>query len=177
MVEADRNDRDESRKADPDAVGRLADVSASLLAEQAAAMTMMTAIGLSFTGRMASLFLGSLEKPDETSDSEPAEAAPDTEAKVENRTVETAEPVPAQKTKKAAARSGGRSKARADDLKKISGIGPRLEKALQDLGISRFSDMAGWDEATIERIDRELGLDGRIVRDDWVGQARVLAGK
>jgi predicted flap endonuclease-1-like 5' DNA nuclease len=42
--------------------------------------------------------------------------------------------------------------------------------------VSRFADVADWDDAAIDRIDAQLGrFQGRIRRDDWVGQARLLA--
>ena len=67
--------------------------------------------------------------------------------------------------------------AKADDLKRISGIGPKLEQVLNGRGILRFADIAAWNQADIERIDAELGFDGRIRRDDWVGQAKALQPK
>lgn len=64
----------------------------------------------------------------------------------------------------------------ADDLKKIKGIGPKLEKLLNSLGISSYAQIAAWDEAEIDRIDARLGtFQGRIRRDDWPAQARLLA--
>ncbi|MDL2407259.1 5' DNA nuclease [Rhizobium calliandrae] len=86
-----------------------------------------------------------------------------------------AEPVA---TKPAAAPARSRkAAAKADDLKRISGIGPKLEQVLNGRGIQRFVDIAAWSEADIERIDSELGFDGRIRRDDWVGQAKALRPK
>lgn len=63
----------------------------------------------------------------------------------------------------------------ADDLKQISGIGPKLEKMLNEQGVTLISQIAAWSEAEIEKFDQVLTLDGRIERDDWVGQARKLA--
>ncbi|HWK65941.1 MAG TPA: dipeptide ABC transporter ATP-binding protein [Rhizobiaceae bacterium] len=62
-----------------------------------------------------------------------------------------------------------------DDLQMISGIGPRIEAKLQGLGIYRFAQVAGWTKAEREWVDRQLGLRGRIAREDWVRQAEVLA--
>lgn len=63
-----------------------------------------------------------------------------------------------------------------DDLKKIKGIGPKLEKLLNSLGITSYAQIAAWDEAEIDRIDARLGsFQGRIRRDDWPAQARLLA--
>lgn len=64
----------------------------------------------------------------------------------------------------------------ADDLKKIKGIGPKLEKLLNSLGVTSYAQIAAWDEAEIDRIDAQLGtFQGRIRRDDWPAQARLLA--
>lgn len=66
---------------------------------------------------------------------------------------------------------------KGDDLKKIKGIGPKLEQGLNELGIYHFDQIAGWDEPAAAWVDAELGLHGRIGRDDWVGQARTLAAQ
>lgn len=60
----------------------------------------------------------------------------------------------------------------ADDLKKISGVGPALEKKLNDLGIMQFSQIAGFSETDIERVDAVLNFKGRVERDNWVQQAK-----
>ena len=62
----------------------------------------------------------------------------------------------------------------ADDLKRISGIGPKLEAVLKGLGVTSVSQIAAWKDADIARFDKELGFEGRIKRDDWVGQAKAL---
>ena len=60
-----------------------------------------------------------------------------------------------------------------DDLKKIHGIGPKLERLLNARGIYRFSDIAGWTAEDIERFSRSLDVfPGRINRDDWVRGAK-----
>lgn len=61
-----------------------------------------------------------------------------------------------------------------DDLKKISGIGPKIETMLNGLGVKTLADIAGWSKAEGERVDAELGVDGRIERDNWIGQAKAL---
>lgn len=64
----------------------------------------------------------------------------------------------------------------ADDLLKIKGLGPKLVEQLRALGVTRFAQIASWDDAEIDRIDAQLGrFQGRIRRDDWPGQARLLA--
>jgi predicted flap endonuclease-1-like 5' DNA nuclease len=63
-----------------------------------------------------------------------------------------------------------------DDLKRIKGVGPKLEKLLNSLGVTSFSQIAAWDDSEIDRIDAQLGtFAGRIRRDDWPAQARYLA--
>jgi len=63
-----------------------------------------------------------------------------------------------------------------DDLKVISGVGPVLERKLNALGITRYSDIAAWTRKEIEDFDDKLDFKGRIEREDWVAQARKLAG-
>ncbi|HHN67556.1 MAG TPA: NADH-quinone oxidoreductase subunit NuoE [Thermopetrobacter sp.] len=64
---------------------------------------------------------------------------------------------------------------RVDDLKMISGIGPKLEKLLHELGVYTFRQIASWGAAEIRWVDDHLKFKGRIVRDDWVAQAEALA--
>ncbi|QPC98020.1 MULTISPECIES: hypothetical protein [Qipengyuania] len=63
-----------------------------------------------------------------------------------------------------------------DDLTRIKGLGPKLATTLGEMGITGFAQIAAWDDAEIERVDAQLGrFQGRIRRDDWVGQAKLLA--
>ncbi|NNC53729.1 MAG: hypothetical protein HKO08_11885 [Erythrobacter sp.] len=63
-----------------------------------------------------------------------------------------------------------------DDLTRIKGVGPKLAATLESLGVTSFAQIAAWDDAEIDRIDGQLGrFEGRIRRDDWTGQARLLA--
>ncbi len=63
----------------------------------------------------------------------------------------------------------------ADDLKLISGVGPKLEQTLNDLGIYRFEQVAKWGASEIAWVDARLRFKGRIERDDWMSQAKILA--
>ena len=63
-----------------------------------------------------------------------------------------------------------------DDLKAISGIGPKLEKVLNGLGVWTFAQVAGWTREEIAWVDDYLAFKGRIGRDDWIGQATKLTG-
>ena len=62
-----------------------------------------------------------------------------------------------------------------DDLKMISGVGPKIEATLNELGIFTFAQVAGWKKAEREWVDGYLNFRGRIERDDWVKQAKALA--
>ena len=63
-----------------------------------------------------------------------------------------------------------------DDLKTISGIGPKLEKVLNDLGVWTYAQIADWHREEIAWVDDTLGFKGRIERDAWLAQAAKLAG-
>lgn len=64
----------------------------------------------------------------------------------------------------------------ADDLKEIKGVGPKLEELLNEHGIYHFDQIAGWGPAEVAWMDSNLkGFRGRVSRDDWVDQARILA--
>jgi predicted flap endonuclease-1-like 5' DNA nuclease len=63
----------------------------------------------------------------------------------------------------------------ADDLKEIEGIGPAMEKLVNGLGFYHFDQIAGWSDADVEAIDAEMKtFKGRIARDRWVAQARII---
>jgi len=65
-----------------------------------------------------------------------------------------------------------------DDVKLIGGVGPALEKKLATAGITSLAQIAKWTKADIAKLDEELGLRGRIERDEWVAQAKdLIAGK
>lgn len=65
--------------------------------------------------------------------------------------------------------------ARPDDLKLISGVGPQNEARLNALGIWHFDQIAAWTAKETLWVGGYLAFPGRIEREDWVGQARVLA--
>lgn len=63
-----------------------------------------------------------------------------------------------------------------DDLKLISGVGPKMEKMVNKIGVYQFSQIASWKKADVDHVDSLLdGFHGRIARDEWVKQAKVLA--
>ncbi|MEZ5849294.1 MAG: 30S ribosomal protein S2 [Hyphomicrobiaceae bacterium] len=62
----------------------------------------------------------------------------------------------------------------ADDLKRITGLSPRLEQRMNDLGVYHFWQIADLDASGLAALDNALQTKGRIARDDWVGQAKKL---
>jgi len=93
------------------------------------------------------------------------------------------EPVAASRPEPAPA--GGRPKrpqglaaphdGRPDNLQRISGIGPKLEKTLQDLGFFHYDQIAAWDPTEVDWINEHLRFRGRVEREQWIEQARLLA--
>jgi predicted flap endonuclease-1-like 5' DNA nuclease len=78
----------------------------------------------------------------------------------------------------AAAGAGGARVGRAagaDDLKRIRGVGVLIEKKLNSMGITGYDQIARWTQADIERISTTLDFKGRIERENWIEQARILA--
>ena len=63
----------------------------------------------------------------------------------------------------------------ADDLKRISGVGAKIEEILNGLGIYHYDQIAQWSEANINWVDDHLKFKGRILREDWCSQAKTLA--
>ena len=225
MVEA-RKDHDKEPVADNAAsdMSRFAETSSKLFAEQAAAMAMMTAYGMTVAAQMTGMMFGALRGPVSAADFEepkpaeqkPAEQKPFAGAHkpvatvvelrpraakaAETKTVPVGEVAtkPIQKAAKPAKAKSGPAKPVApkpvhrpvatpaengkpaasvlDDLKKIAGIGPRLEQELNARGITRYADIAALSKAAAKKLDAELELDGRIIRDDWAGQAKALSG-
>jgi len=66
-------------------------------------------------------------------------------------------------------------KSGADDLKLISGVGPKLEGVLNELGFWHFDQISKWTPEEIAWVDSRLKFKGRIESDDWVSQATKLA--
>jgi predicted flap endonuclease-1-like 5' DNA nuclease len=64
---------------------------------------------------------------------------------------------------------------RSDDLKRIRGIGVLIEKKLNSLGVTRYEQIANWTSNDIDRMSHMLDFKGRIERESWVEQARILA--
>jgi predicted flap endonuclease-1-like 5' DNA nuclease len=92
----------------------------------------------------------------------------------------TAKPARAPKPKKDAGplRLTAPRKGKADDLKEIEGIGPAMEKLVNGLGFYHFDQIAGWSDADVALVDAEMKtFKGRIVRDKWVAQAKIIVAE
>lgn len=63
----------------------------------------------------------------------------------------------------------------ADDLKKIKGVGKKIEEKLNGFGIFHFDQIANWTDDQAKWIGSELAFTGRIERENWIEQAKVLA--
>lgn len=63
---------------------------------------------------------------------------------------------------------------KADDLKKIKGIGAKTESALHDLGIYHLDQIANWTAVNIDWLEGRIAVKGRIRREQWVEQAILL---
>lgn len=98
-----------------------------------------------------------------------AAAAP-TSAEAKKPTVKVARP-----EDKPPVMTGARG-GKADDLKLVWGIGPKLEAMLHSMGVFHFDQMAAWTDRQLVWVDENLeGFYGRARRDDWIGQAKKLA--
>jgi len=117
---------------------------------------------------------GKSEVPGEAADAKPAATAvarpapaPAAPPPAADRTVPEAEPE----------RLDGPRGGAADDLKRIKGVGPQLEGLLNSMGFWHFDQIAAWGPGEIAWVDNRLKFKGRIVRDNWVDQARALASE
>ena len=64
---------------------------------------------------------------------------------------------------------------KADDLTRIKGIGPKLSTRLNDIGIYHFKQIAKWSDQEAQWVDDYLASKGRVGRESWVSQARILS--
>ncbi len=81
----------------------------------------------------------------------------------------------ASPAKKASAPKATANKTGADDISLIGGIGPKINKALTDMGITTFAQIAAWSDADVEKIETAIKGKGRVAREDWIAQAKELA--
>ena len=65
----------------------------------------------------------------------------------------------------------------ADDLKKIKGVGPKLEATLHEIGVYHFDQIAAWGQDEVDYMNDRLSFKGRIERDNWIEKAKELAAE
>lgn len=106
----------------------------------------------------------------------PKKAAKKAEPKAEKPAAkaETAEAVAGTKPANLLTEARG---GKADDLKKISGVGPKLEGLLHENGVFHFDQIAAWNAEEIAYMDDQLSFKGRIERDNWLEQAAQFAAE
>jgi NADH-quinone oxidoreductase subunit E len=130
-----------------------------------------TAFGLGMTAHM----LGAM--------SQAFAAAGQGGAQPASKTAETVKPAPKETAKvlsfeiaaKAKSSKPSQATSKPEDLKVISGIGPKLETLLNKLGIFTLAQIAAWSTEDAAKVDQDLQLNGRVLRDDWRGQAKQMA--
>ena len=64
---------------------------------------------------------------------------------------------------------------KADELQRLSGVGPKNEAILHHLGFFHFDQIATWTKQEVAWVDDHLKFGGRIEREEWVRQAKLLA--
>jgi len=90
--------------------------------------------------------------------------------------VQVAEELPAPAPQPAPVPASSPAPAAADDLARIKGVGPKLVALLGELGVTTYAQIAAWSDDDVARIDAQLGrFAGRITRDQWIEQAKMLA--
>ena len=109
-------------------------------------------------------------------------AKPAAKAKAEKKPAKAEVAAPAEtateaKASEAKAAPTAEAGAGADDLKKLQGLGPAIEKKLNAAGVTTYAQIASMTAEDVARVEDEAGIKGRFERDNWVEQAKELAGK
>ncbi|MER8437269.1 proton-conducting membrane transporter [Mesorhizobium sp. M1312] len=113
-----------------------------------------------------------------------AAAVPKASASKASASTASAPKPPASKTGAApksaapAAKKAATTKAaagKASNLRRLIGIGPANERLLNGLGVTTYAQIAAWTAADVKRIEETLNFDGRIERERWIEQAKLLA--
>jgi NADH-quinone oxidoreductase subunit E len=116
------------------------------------------------------------KKNTKTADTPKSASTKTTTLKAKPKAADTSKSDIASKTSKASGPTRlNKPQGKADDLKMISGVGPKLEKTLNSLGFWHFAQIAAWKKSDVAVVDNELSFKGRIERDDWIKQAKKLA--
>ena len=107
--------------------------------------------------------------------SQPKKAAKPAAKKAAPKAAEKAAKPAAEK--KAAPKKAAKATDGADDLTRISGVGPVIVGKLHDLGVTTFAQIAAWTPEDIADMDDKLNFKGRIDRDEWLKQAAEFASE
>ena len=150
-------------------------------------LTLLRITEIAAGGKKASAKAAEKPKPKKEDKKAEAKAEEKAEAKPEKKAEAKPEAAPKKETpKKEEAKKPAKAEAaeealftapdgEPDDLKKISGVGPAIEKKLNALGITQYAQIAKFTKADIAKVDEVLNFKGRIERDDWKAQAKDLA--
>lgn len=102
-------------------------------------------------------------------------AAPDSGAAPEDQAIEAAASEPVDETPPASITAAANDAGAPDKLRTMRGLGLPVEKSLRAAGVTRFEQIAAWDDAEIDRVAVQIGYEaGRIRASNWVGQAQIL---
>jgi predicted flap endonuclease-1-like 5' DNA nuclease len=107
-----------------------------------------------------------------------AAATPKASASKASASTASAPKPPASKTgaaPKSAAPAAKKAAGKASNLRRLIGIGPANERLLNGLGVTTYAQIAAWTAADVKRIEETLNFDGRIERERWIEQAKLLA--
>ncbi len=154
------------------------------VAHPAAMMTAATVVGLGVSSQMAGMWLGFMKGVSEASDAARGEHEQDFAEAVttegQSSPAEKAEPPKSSARVRVVVDNDTDqvvSPAQPDDLKLLPGVGPKLASVLASKGFASFKSIASMSATDEAKLDGELGLDGRILADDWRGAAaRLMAG-
>jgi NADH-quinone oxidoreductase subunit E len=130
-----------------------------------------TAFGLGMTAHM----LGVMSQAFAAAGQGDAQTAAKTVEPVKPAQKETAKVLSFETAAKAKSSKPIQATSKPEDLKVISGIGPKLETLLNKLGIFTLAQIASWSTEDAAKVDQDLQLNGRVLRDDWRGQAKQMA--
>jgi NADH-quinone oxidoreductase subunit E len=132
-----------------------------------------TAFGLGMTAQM----LGAMSQAFAAAGQGGARSAPAPKQKapINPAPKETAKVLSFETAAKAKSSKPVQAASKPEDLKVISGIGPKLELLLNKLGIVTLAQIASWSAEDAAKVDQDLQLNGRVLRDDWRGQAKQMA--
>jgi large subunit ribosomal protein L21 len=84
----------------------------------------------------------------------------------------------AKPAREATAKPAAAQEVKSDDISLIAGIGPKILKGLNEMGVTTLTQIAAWTPEDIERIETGLKQKGRVGREEWIEQAReLLEGK